>query len=54
VGLTQPQFRELQRRSATVVEAVRAGWLRMPDGKAYELADAYRGIEAATRKASCA
>ena len=39
---------ELQRRAAAVVDAVRAGWLRISDGTAYDLnrvADAHRAIE---------
>jgi NADPH2:quinone reductase len=39
---------ELQRRGAAVVEAISAGWLHMPDGKAYDLgqaADAQRDLE---------
>lgn len=39
---------ELQRRAAAVVDAIRAGWLRIGDGTAYELnrvADAHRAIE---------
>jgi len=39
---------ELQRRAAAVVDAVSAGWLRMPDGTAYALdraADAHRDLE---------
>lgn len=39
---------ELQRRTADVIEAVRAGWLRMGDGTAYHLAraaEAHRDIE---------
>jgi NADPH:quinone reductase len=39
---------ELQRRAAAVVDAIRAGWLRMGDGTAYDLdrvSDAHRAIE---------
>ncbi|MBO1073235.1 quinone oxidoreductase family protein [Roseomonas marmotae] len=39
---------ELQRRAAVVVEAIRAGWLRIPEGTAYDLgqaSDAHRDIE---------
>jgi NADPH2:quinone reductase len=39
---------ELQRRAAMVIDAVRAGWLRMSEGTAYALdraADAHRAIE---------
>ncbi|WP_454619808.1 quinone oxidoreductase family protein [Bradyrhizobium cenepequi] len=39
---------ELQRRAGAVVDAIRAGWLRMGDGTAYDLervADAHRAIE---------
>ncbi len=39
---------ELQRRAASVIDAIRAGWLRVGDGTAYDLgsaADAHRDIE---------
>jgi NADPH2:quinone reductase len=39
---------ELQGRAAAVVDAIRAGWLRMGDGTAYDLdrvSDAHRAIE---------
>jgi NADPH2:quinone reductase len=39
---------ELQRRAAAVVDAIRAGWLRMGDGTVYDLdraSDAHRAIE---------
>jgi NADPH2:quinone reductase len=39
---------ELQRRAAAVVDAIRAGWLRMADGTAYDLdraSDAHSAIE---------
>jgi NADPH2:quinone reductase len=39
---------ELQQRAAIVIEAIRAGWLRVSDGAAFELdrvADAHRAIE---------
>lgn len=39
---------ELQRRAAAVIDAIRAGWLRLDDGTAYPLdhvADAHRAIE---------
>jgi hypothetical protein len=38
----------MQRRAVVVVDAIRAGWLRMGDGTAYDLgrvADAHRAIE---------
>jgi NADPH2:quinone reductase len=42
---------ELQRRASQVTEAVSAGWLRMPEGRAYDLAqaaDAHRDLESRT------
>ena len=39
---------ELQRRASAIVDGVREGWLRMPEGTAYELgraADAHRDLE---------
>jgi len=39
---------ELQRRAGSVIEGIRAGWLRLDEGKAYPLeraAEAHRDIE---------